>query len=117
MDPNKLAGGWAAGVVEPPKEKAGGFWSAVVPADEDEFPNEKDGAVDELMPEDPAFCCPVFCVPKENVGLFAVPRKLLAAQHIYALCADEPKENELPVPPNDMLYSTGIVLRPPCTLR
>lgn len=113
MDPNKLAGGWAAGVVEPPKEKAGGFWSAVVPADEDEFPNEKDGAVDELMPEDPAFCCPVFCVPKENVGLFAV------------LCADEPKENELPVPPNDMLYSTGIVLRqvtqiirpPPCTLR
>lgn len=59
MDPNKLAGGWAAGVVEPPKEKAGGFWSAVVPADEDEFPNEKDGAVDELRPEDPAFCCPV----------------------------------------------------------
>lgn len=34
------------------------------------------------------------------MGLFAVPRKLLAAQHIYALCADEPKENELPVPPN-----------------
>ena len=59
------------------------------------------------------------------MGLFAVPRKMLAAQHIYALCADEPKENELPVPPNavscvscrpfhryvHMLYSTGIVLR------
>ena len=93
FEPKRFAGGCAAGVVDPPNEKAGGLDSVV-----DVPPKAAPGAGVVLVAAGaepwlwsgrvsslPSY---ILCVPNENVGLLP----------------DDPNENPLP-PPNDMVMS------------